>query len=687
MFNHYRELGLSLIPLKKGQKYPTMENWSIYSERLPTEDEAELWDRLWASGHRSVGLVTGPASNVVAVDLDHPDDPELNDLCPLSPVRKRGKKGETRFFRPFPGLSSISRNGIDILWTGRQTVLPPSPHPEIPGGQYVWLTEDTIENFDVSDLPILDLNFLDRYVTMFEARYPHLCKHSRATDGGKVGRNNWLKDMVWAKRMAQESEEDIIEAIYQMDLHRNTPRLFTDEKENFKALTEAEAKMNAWRFVVNVTKTFINKKAGDAPQSRLSEILVLGNADTRKSEKFKTKAYPMPSGLLGDMTKAIMKSSFRNQPGLAISGAIAVGSTLIANKFRFGTTWPNAYIMSVAPTGAGKNAPQEFAKRILASELGRDDLLGYGNYSSSIAIAKDLGSKRERLDIIDEASTLFKSIAEGGVFQSSMDDTLCTLFSCGGSLFMGSESAAREGVRVWNPCVSVHLSTTPTGLKDSITKAVALKGFFPRIVPFIEYEYSEKKKPENIEEEILKIGAIARDIRAIELPDEKGKPRNLLANALNPIDIPCSPEALTLLDKQDLIWDMMMQETHRSEVERNMLTRVTEQSKKLALIHGALRSRKIDVQDVEWAIETLNTARENAMHLLPQLSAENRTESNVERMYAIVKDWGVISHRELMNKTRFLQKRERNEILESLVEEQKIQKTNSDKGAVWSILK
>jgi hypothetical protein len=675
MFSKYRELGLALIPLAKGQKNPIVKEWDRFSQALPTEAECDLWDRLWEQGHRNVGIVLGKASGVVFLDIDS-DDPRILAAAPPSPVRKRGKKGESRAFKYRDGIELKHYPCLDILSNGSQSVLPPSIHPDT-RQPYVWLTPDTLENFSVSDLPELDLGFLPEFLRVVGEVHPEKVKEAC----GHEGRNNRLKAMVWAKRIAQESEEEIVEAIYQYDLHRHEPRLFTDPKERNAASSEDEARMNAWRFVSSVTRTFIEKRAGTAPVRKVPEILV---GVVSKPKAFEFKPYPEPRGTLGKLFHLCLDHGVREQRAIALGGAIAISSVILANRFKFRDSWPNVYVLNVAPTGAGKSFPQRLAKRILTQEIPQETLLGGGNYRSSSAFIKDLSRQRERLDIIDEASSLFGTISEGGVFQRDMDDIICELYSNSSDLFIGPESMGRESVRVWHPCISMLMSTTPNGLKESISNALATKGFFPRCFLFVDYEYGAQKPRVFDEELYAEVCARFRDIRANKRP-EKGKGHDLINSVPDPEEIDCSADAHDLLDRQVYQWNEQLAEPHRSEVERVLLSRAGEQATKLALIHGALRVGKVEKTDVVWACEVLDAMRDNARHILPQLAAENRGQANQERVYALISEKGALTHKDLISRTRFLNKRERNDILESMAEEGRIVRMQDERGLIWSL--
>ncbi len=169
----YLDAGLCVVPIAPGSKRPGeysngkwhgMPGWNRYMAQLPSAKEVEIWSTWPQAG---IGLVTGKISQVVAVDVDTEDKfilRALADVMPPSPVRKRGRKGFTSFYR-YCGEASLSwdinkERVLDLLSDGRQTVMPGTPHPA--GGTYVYLTEDTLEDFDLCHLPELPKDFAAR---------------------------------------------------------------------------------------------------------------------------------------------------------------------------------------------------------------------------------------------------------------------------------------------------------------------------------------------------------------------------------------------------------------------------------------------------------------------------------------------------------------------------------------------
>ena len=169
----YLERGYVVIPIAPGTKRPGvwsqsdgwkgMHDWERFFTRRPTDLEVEHWDTWPGAG---LGLLTGKLSGVIGLDRDYDTNgtDALDRLIPFTPVKKKGAKGYTAFFR-YNGERSCSFNinGIrvlDVLSDGRQTLMPGTLHPE--GHTYIYLTEDLLEDFDPEDLPVLPADFFEK---------------------------------------------------------------------------------------------------------------------------------------------------------------------------------------------------------------------------------------------------------------------------------------------------------------------------------------------------------------------------------------------------------------------------------------------------------------------------------------------------------------------------------------------
>lgn len=154
------DAGYSPLPIIPGRKKPALRAWSNFCAAPMPRARVQSYGARWPRA--SLGLALGYAG-VIALDVDTEDAAQLAAIkkaAPASPVAKTGAKGFTVFYRAAPGAVIPSRHfaasrkqGIcDLLSTGTQTVLPPSPHPS--GLAYRWLTPDTLLTCDLPEAPV-----------------------------------------------------------------------------------------------------------------------------------------------------------------------------------------------------------------------------------------------------------------------------------------------------------------------------------------------------------------------------------------------------------------------------------------------------------------------------------------------------------------------------------------------------
>lgn len=141
--------GLPVIPLKrwdspsKGKgKAPILNEWSTYSDVMPSEAMRASW--LMSYPASNIGLPFGKASGLCAIDIDT-EDQELIDAIraalPPSPWVRVGKKGMGLIYRwqgqpNFKLRNSDNESIVEFLGSGNQMVMPPSIHPDT-GKPYV----------------------------------------------------------------------------------------------------------------------------------------------------------------------------------------------------------------------------------------------------------------------------------------------------------------------------------------------------------------------------------------------------------------------------------------------------------------------------------------------------------------------------------------------------------------------
>lgn len=132
----YYEAGIPVIPLQQCEKKPVPMDWSRYATMPVEVATQEAW--LATNQRGNIGLVLGPQSGMIMIDIDTEDN-ELRDkiiaALPHSPWHRFGKKGMMLAYKWTPikthRIKNISGETIvECLSSKTQCVLPPSIHPE-----------------------------------------------------------------------------------------------------------------------------------------------------------------------------------------------------------------------------------------------------------------------------------------------------------------------------------------------------------------------------------------------------------------------------------------------------------------------------------------------------------------------------------------------------------------------------
>ena len=688
MFNKLSEQGYVPIPICYKGKNPAIKtDWTKYCVEKPTQDLINQWQLNYDKNSLNIGITCGPASGIIVLDIDT-DDKEILAICPRSPVVRRGSKGEGRFFRYSQSISSRSLPGLDILSSGRQTLIPPSLHPL--GMRYQWLTSDTLMDVKPEDLPELDLSFLKELE-------PLLIQSSKSNPVNKgAGRNNKLVDIISSMRGRGEDESNIIREVYEWDRNHHNPRLFTDPSEHqFKAKTEDEAYLCAAKLVNNVTGSLL--KAGLVLPNTNKVIISIDDTDTekRKSEKFKTVPYPKARGIMRRFVDYCELTSAGKQDALGLGGAISLLSVLCSNRFntqvRGLTTCPNTYTINIAPSSFGKEAAQKIIYDLLI-EID-PTLMGGASYRSGSSIVMGLPKQQERLDLIDECSSLLRAMGGKEDYKSEIVEVLSSLYSKSGSKFLGftSVTSGEKYGACWNPCVSMLGSTTPSGFRSSVNKDMAAKGLLPRFFLFMQSELGEYKGDQSREgaeqlyDEIRQFIVNLLSQQKHEHDDFKPK-KNLLAKRKNSQDedisegIRYNPIVIPLTKEAHDFWVNYDRECHYKKAkdadgfESAFVGRFAEKTAKLALLDAiSLGRQSIGLDSVQWGKQVVEAEWHNSYPLYELASAENKIESDLLRVLKIIETHGTIDKSMLARKTQFIAKSQRDQIINQLIEQNKIE--------------
>lgn len=697
MFLKYRELGLSLIPLAYKSKRPVgeMTEWQRFSEDLPTIEECERWERLYKPCN--YGLVLGPCSGIIVVDID---DPNFKDCAPPSPMVRLGKPGrEQRFFRwseqpnlniTVPGERAAA---IQILGRGKYTVLPPSIHPDT-DQPFMWSSQQTLENTSCVELPyLLESDILkmreaiERVVSQKPKSSALLGEVKVNTDPSRespTGSHDAIKAFA-ATLIAQRSPLDVaVNKLLEYDERFHKPKgYFQDPTRGADA--SADAYSNAACFYANLLKSINKKRIRENEPVQIPEY-----EEITISHKVKRPEviYPKPGGVLASIVElSDISSATTSTKQLSLGGALSLLSVLAANRVwakvdQFVIT-PNLYVLNLAPSGAGKDGPQ----RIVTSFLTGMNLLGPANYRSGSAMIQNLPNQQNRIDVIDEASGFFKAMGDKNSYQSEMAEILCNLFSAASSEY-GGAMAATKGKDPIGACIQPHVSilasTTPAGFRDAVSRELATKGLLPRFLTF--YERSKGKlndKFDTVKAESLRRsidGFIKAFVMRYELTSADNKAMlHKAVSGFQPITkgVQFNPTIFKFSDAAAMAWHsyreaifMQSNDTDGETFDEAFKNRFGELAAKIALLHAISTNKEsIELEDIQWAIAVVDLQWANCEDVFELAKADSKHHRICLHLKRIIKDaGGVINRRDLSRKSQMYPDFERKGAIQVLID-------------------
>lgn len=383
---------------------------------------------------------------------------------------------------------------------------------------------------------------------------------------------------------------------------------------------------------------------------------------------------PKPLGILKDIQENILANSWVKQEAFAFSASLALLATLVSRKYVYGGLSSNLYILNVAPSGSGKDAPQQLIKKYLI-DINKAHLLGAGDYVSDASLMDSLDVKPVRLDIMDEAGGILKSVTSGEAqYNGKMADILAELYTCSNSKYLGRATADGTKGSCYRPNVNILASTTPTGLSEGISLKAIEKGLMGRFLVFL----GDYNKPAKRVREFTELDHTTKVVLK-HLADFQ--PKENAKYSLNGIpqfveEMRATSDAENLLDEVFEEFDLMRRTTSSDSPLMPIVARLYQQMIKIAMIsavsRAGIKTPVIDMADVEFARSTILYYFETIKKVVDKYIFGNSVERDVVRVLDIIDSHGTIPVKELNKKTRTLGKKRRDEVIQELIASEQI---------------
>jgi len=365
-----------------------------------------------------------------------------------------------------------------------------------------------------------------------------------------------------------------------------------------------------------------------------------------------------------------LATATRPQPVLALAAAICLQAVLAARKVRDERgNRTNVYCVGVAPSGAGKDNARKVNKNVL---FAADMVEHEGN--------EDLASDAGLVTAVEAEPAILFQIDEFGRFLRTIGDpkkaphlfnvltALMKLYSSADTVFRGKAYADKKRNKVVDqPCVSVYGTTVPEHFFESLTADSLSDGFIARLLVFESADTPARQRA-----------------RATGVPDAikqaaewwgSFKPGgNLAPEHPQPIVIESTAGAGAVFDALAGIVDSELAKP--DEAGRSLWARAEEKACRLALIYAcSVNAQKpvIDENAARWACELSEYLTRRMLYIAHEWVADGVFDARQKRVVRVVrKAGGRISRSELCRKTQWLTQRERQEVIDNLVETQQL---------------
>ena len=736
------EQGYAVIPIAPGTKKPGemqngkwvgMREWNArFTARLPTEIETDLWSSLPDAG---AGLVTGYA-DVIGIDIDVDDPPIVNaieSVLPYTPVRKAGAKGSTLFFRG-KGVESVSFNEYapdgtrlrrlcDIIGPGRQTVLPPSRHPDT-GKPYRWVGEEALDRVKPEDLPELPsdiaLKIADalkpfgyrpdrsalpqsRPVAYSDASTPHRALNDAAL--GNLGR--WVPALGLFKLksrgpgyVAVASWRDsyrgrpLEQRSPNLKIHPTGIRDFHDNDRTYTAIDLIQAAR-----VCGLDEAFrwLEAQLGLAEEGWSTELEALPPHDPETGEILEpAPALPAPSaeaprppldtsdelpehltrvpGLLGQVIDWIDDTARQPNRVLALGAAVTLLGTLVGRRVAGPTlSGTHLYVVTLAPSGSGKDhALRQVEPLLKAANAGH--LAGPDDFMSMTAIIAVLQRSPLCLCAMDEFGAYLGRVSHrrASPHEKGMTKILRSAWGASFKTLRTPEWGARPSEAIYAPAMSIYGNSTPGEFFASLQGEDVINGFLNRFLLLQTEKATSDRKPKL---DPLKVPpglaqALARfHHQAISLtPAEMAEP----FDQGRPAQIDWADERS---EAYLSMFRLQVESIRADEALDPFLARTVEMGVRLATIRAAGQGSSVSVADLTWGADIALWSARRMAAAAGEHMAENEFAGYANRIVRFIKKKGFgVSRREIqMHLKGALKVRELTDIMDMLVEAGRLQ--------------
>lgn len=374
-----------------------------------------------------------------------------------------------------------------------------------------------------------------------------------------------------------------------------------------------------------------------------------------------------PPGIISEIIEYTLRTSLYPQPELALAGAIALMGTVTGRKLTdtYGTR-TNVYVLGLAPSGSGKEQARKTNKEILHLAEG-EHYIGPERVGSSAGLVVALSNQPALLFQLDEIGRLMATIKNPGkaAHLYNIATVLMQIYGSSDTTWIGDAYADTNKVKKINqPHPVVYGTSVPAGFWESLTVENVSDGLLGRMMPFeSQAGYVDPQTPERIDPPESLIESIRWWV------NYHASGGNLSETNPEPLVVEYTSAA------QERFHGHMSEIASRRKREEDqaaaLWSRSAGKAGKLALIFAASRCPltpffKVEAEDIDRGIRLSNWMTRTIQRKVFEHVSENDQEDRTKKVLRILSH--PLTKSQLTRRTQWLKRRERDEILETLIE-------------------
>jgi hypothetical protein len=705
------EQGYTVVPIIPGSKKPGffcngrwvgLIAWTTrFTGRRSLHDERERWGRAGAG----IGVLGGPPSqDMVGVDIDT-EDPDilaaLLAVLPPTPIKKVGAKGETCFYHG-PGIASQSwsiagKRAVEIIGPGRQTVLPPTVHPDT-HAPYRWLTLDTLEHVSPRELPLLPADIVERITTALapfggEASLQRRFNGGGNSDGEDTTPHRQLNEAAlatlsdWVPALGLYKARRTTHGYEAVPIWRpsSTGRPGPQRSRNLKIVpagirdfgagvgyTPLDLVMAALGCDLDAAFGFLSQRLGWGATNIAIELPDASGAPAAEAEpatqepeaepaaqepkpgQDRLEPYTHVPGAVGDIIDWITSTARRPNRVLALGTAITVVGTLIGRRVAGPTrSATHLYIVSVAPATAGKDHPRRCILPLMESALAGAHV-HLGDITSQQGFNRTLKANPLTVVVLDEIAGFLGRITDprSSHWERRLAEKLREQWACSFGAIGTMTSAEQSDIHIQCPAMSIYGTSTSTEFWAVMQGSQVENGLFSRFLALESNAQVPDQDPHDDPQYVPK--PLAAWLAALHC---WGGSRLAMAQLSDP-GVHFRPEVLpwTSREAKDCYQQLVRwaeREVEDDSRKQAYLGRVAETAVRLATIRAAGRTgpgARVDPTDMTWGADVASIAFTSMMQRSIDSLPLNARGEFVEKLLQIIERRGTITRRELQQR-------------------------------------